>query len=94
MDLITRKVLPWVNSKIVSYIGEESPALAEFICEKVAASTPPQSILADIEQVGFYNGENTTTNCFQVLDEDASLFMIKLWRYLVFENEAIKYGVN
>ncbi|KAJ3636390.1 hypothetical protein Zmor_004305 [Zophobas morio] len=79
MDLITRKVLPWVNSKIVSYIGEESPALAEFICEKVAASTPPQSILADIEQV---------------LDEDASLFMIKLWRYLVFENEAIKYGVN
>jgi len=30
---------------------------------------------------------------FQVLDEEAEVFVVKMWRLLVYEIEAKKYGV-
>lgn len=34
-----RRVRPWINKKIIEYIGEEEPTLVEFVCSKV--SVPP-----------------------------------------------------
>jgi len=46
-----RRIRPWVNKKIVEYIGEDEPTLSDFICKKVISHSSPSSILADISMV-------------------------------------------
>ena len=49
--LMDRRIRPWVNKKIVEYIGDEEPTLSNFICEKVMAHSTPSAILSDIAMV-------------------------------------------
>lgn len=76
--LMDKRIKPWVNKKIIEYIGEEEPTLTEFICQKVMARSGPQSILNDVAMV---------------LDEEAEVFVVKMWRLLVYETEAKKLGL-
>lgn len=46
-----KRIKPWVNKKIVEYIGEDEPTLSDFICKKVTSHSTPSSILADISMV-------------------------------------------
>lgn len=46
-----KRIKPWVNKKIIEYIGEEEPTLTDFICQKVMAQSPPQNILNDVAMV-------------------------------------------
>lgn len=46
-----RRIKPWVNKKIVEYIGEPEPTLVEFICSKVLIGSQPQSIIDDVQMV-------------------------------------------
>jgi len=48
-----RRIKPWVNKKIVEYIGEPEPTLVEFICSKVLIGSQPQSIINDVQMVFF-----------------------------------------
>lgn len=51
--LMEKKIRPWINKKIIEYIGEPEPTLVDFICSKVMAASLPQSILDDVQMVGF-----------------------------------------
>lgn len=31
-----RRVRPWINKKIIEYIGEEEATLVDFVCSKVS----------------------------------------------------------
>lgn len=77
-SLMDKRIKPWVNKKIVEYIGEEEPTLTEFICQKVMSKSIPQNILNDVAMV---------------LDEEAEVFVVKMWRLLVYETEAKKLGL-
>ncbi|XP_033123613.1 RNA-binding protein 25-like [Anneissia japonica] len=77
-SLMERRIKPWINKKIVEYIGEEEPTLTEFICTKLLAHSPASSILQDITMV---------------LDEEAEVFVVKMWRVLIYEVEAKKQGL-
>lgn len=46
-----KRIKPWVNKKIIEYIGEEEPTLTDFICQKVMAQSEPQNILNDVAMV-------------------------------------------
>lgn len=46
-----RRIRPWINKKIIEYIGEPEPTLVDFICSKVLNHSAPQSILDDVMQV-------------------------------------------
>ena len=46
-----KRIKPWVNKKIVEYIGEEEATLTQFICQKVMARTAPQQLLNEIAMV-------------------------------------------
>jgi len=46
-----KRIKPWVNKKIVEYIGEEEATLTEFICSKVMAHSAPHNILNDVAMV-------------------------------------------
>jgi len=76
--LMDRRIKPWVNKKIVEYIGEDEPTLSEFICKKVMANSQPDAILSDISMV---------------LDDEAEVFVVKMWRLLIYETEAKKLGL-
>lgn len=49
--LMEKKIRPWINKKIIEYIGEPEPTLVDFICSKVLAGSSPQSILDDVQMV-------------------------------------------
>nr|XP_019953118.1 PREDICTED: RNA-binding protein 25-like [Paralichthys olivaceus] len=76
--LMDRRVRPWINKKIIEYIGEEEATLVDFVCSKVMAHSMPQSILDDVAMV---------------LDEEAEVFIVKMWRLLIYETEAKKIGL-
>ena len=46
-----KKIRPWINKKIIEYIGEPEPTLVDFICSKVLAGSTPQGILDDVQMV-------------------------------------------
>ncbi|XP_008486240.1 RNA-binding protein 25-like [Diaphorina citri] len=74
-----RKIRPWINKKIIEYIGEPEPTLVDFICSKVLAGSAPQGVLDDVQMV---------------LDEEAEIFVVKMWRLLIYETEAKKLGLG
>ncbi|KAG7295088.1 hypothetical protein JYU34_022014, partial [Plutella xylostella] len=76
--LMEKKIRPWINKKIIEYIGEPEPTLVDFICSKVLAGAAPAAILDDV--------------CM-VLDEEAEVFVVKMWRLLIYELEAKKAGL-
>ncbi|XP_055643656.1 RNA-binding protein 25-like [Toxorhynchites rutilus septentrionalis] len=76
---IEKKIRPWINKKIIEYIGEPEPTLVDFICSKVLAGSTPQGILDDVQMV---------------LDEEAEVFVVKMWRLLIYEVEAKKVGLT
>lgn len=76
--IMERRIKPWVNKKIVEYIGEPEPTLVEFICSKVLIGSQPQNIINDVQMV---------------LDEEAEVFVVKMWRLLIYELEAKKLGL-
>lgn len=76
--LVDRRIRPWVNKKIIEYIGEEEMTLTDFICSKVIARSTPKHILEDVSMV---------------LDEEAEVFVVKMWRLLIYETEAKKLGL-
>lgn len=48
-----KRIRPWINKKIIEYIGEPEPTLVDFICSKVMAGSSPQGILDDVQMVIF-----------------------------------------
>lgn len=74
-----RRIRPWINKKISDYIGEEEQTLLDFICKKLLAKSSAQSLLDDVAMV---------------LDDEAQIFVVKLWRLLIYEIEAKKLGIN
>lgn len=77
-QLMERRIRPWINKKIIEYIGEPEPTLVDFICSKVLAGSAPQGILDDVQMV---------------LDDEAEVFVVKMWRLLIYEIEAKKMGL-
>eukprot|EP01098_Paradermamoeba_levis_P008480 TRINITY_DN3516_c0_g1_i4.p1 TRINITY_DN3516_c0_g1~~TRINITY_DN3516_c0_g1_i4.p1 ORF type:complete len:327 (+),score=162.42 TRINITY_DN3516_c0_g1_i4:155-1135(+) len=69
-ELVEKKMRPWVTKKIIEYLGEEEKTLIDFILSKIVAHTAAPSLL---EQLSL------------VLDEEAEVFVVKLWRFLIFE---------
>lgn len=49
-----RRIKPWVNKKIIEYIGEPEPTLVDFICSKVLIGSQPQSIINDVQMVRYF----------------------------------------
>lgn len=98
--LMEKKIRPWINKKIIEYIGEPEPTLVDFICSKVLAGSTPQGILDDVQMVIFFistfsiSGLISFPSITKVLDEEAEVFVVKMWRLLIYEVEAKKVGLG
>merc|ERR1719362_1815342 len=69
-QLLEKKVRPWLCKKMVEYLGDAEDVLIDFILKKLAEHASASEVLEELEQV---------------LDEDGEIFVVKLWRFLVFE---------
>lgn len=56
-----RRVRPWINKKIIEYIGEEEATLVDFVCSKV----PSRDVCLTCTQVE--NGSGVMLLCLQVM---------------------------
>lgn len=78
-NLLENKLTPFVAKKVVEYIGSEEKDLVEHIIKVVASRSGAQALLNEIQGA---------------LAEDAEIFVIKLWRMVVYETEARAQGIS
>lgn len=69
-EIVEKRIRPWVAKKIVEYLGEEEETLMSFIISKLKERTGAAAILAELANV---------------LESEAEIFVIKLWRMIIFE---------
>jgi hypothetical protein len=72
--LVTEKLAPFVNKKIVELVGAEEEELVSFILESIKKQLAPSDLVKELEMT---------------LDEDALVFVMKLWRTIIFETERV-----
>jgi RNA-binding protein 25 len=77
--LMDKRIRPWINKKIIEYIGEEEQTLNDFICTKIQQRTKPEKLLEEVKVI---------------LDEEAELFVKKMWRLIVYETESKRCGLS
>ncbi|CAK4079495.1 unnamed protein product [Aphanomyces euteiches] len=68
--LVDEKMKPWVKKKIVEYLGEEEDTLIGFILRQLSQRAGAQSIVDELTPV---------------LEQDAEVFVMSMWRKLIFE---------
>ncbi|KAH3764640.1 RNA-binding protein 25 [Pelomyxa schiedti] len=69
-QIIDKRIKPWVSKKIVEFLGEEEETFMQFVTSKLEEHIALESLLDQL------------TN---VLEDEAEMFVIKLWRMLIFE---------
>lgn len=67
------KLRPFIAKKMVEYLGEEEPTLVEHVLDKIKKRTAAAAIEEGLAPV---------------LDDEAAVFVVKLWRMLLFEIKA------
>ncbi|GAA5967044.1 hypothetical protein JCM11641_000422 [Rhodosporidiobolus odoratus] len=78
-DIVKQKILPFANQLIVKYLGGEEAELLNVVEEYLRDRKTPQDLLDELEPV---------------LDEDATDFVVKIWRQLAVETELRHAGVD
>ena len=77
--LLENKLTPFVAKKVVEYIGAEEKDLVDYTVRAVASRAGAQEVLNELQGA---------------LAEDAEIFVIKLWRMVVYETEARSQGIS
>lgn len=76
--IVEAKLAPFIAKKMREYLGEDEPALVEHVASKLRSRVEAEALEAELAKV---------------LDDEASVFVVKLWRMLLFEMKARQAGV-
>jgi RNA-binding protein 25 len=68
-NIVELKMKAWVKKKIIEYLGEEETTLIDYICKKLNEHTAPDTLLELL---------------LLVLEDEASDFVIRMWRMLIY----------
>lgn len=69
-ERIHEKMRPWIGKKIAEFLGEEESTLVDFILQSMLKHDSAEKMLELLDPL---------------LDEEAELFVLKMWRMLIFE---------
>ncbi|KAJ7558136.1 hypothetical protein O6H91_04G025800 [Diphasiastrum complanatum] len=69
---------PWISKKITDFLGEEETTLVDFIVKNTQNHVTAQIMFESLEAI---------------LDDEAEMFVLKLWRMLIFEIRRIETGL-
>ncbi|CAJ0757184.1 23719_t:CDS:10 [Entrophospora sp. SA101] len=71
--IIDKKLKPFVSKKIVEYLGVQEDELVSFVMDHLRSKKSASQLIKEMEMT---------------LDEESELFVMKLWRMLIFETES------
>jgi len=77
--LLKEKVIPFVGKKIKEYFGEEEKELVDFIVDYIKKHKTAEQLYNELKPA---------------LDEEAEVFVMIIWRMLIFESESRKQGLS
>ncbi|KAL4807242.1 hypothetical protein BDV18DRAFT_137188 [Aspergillus unguis] len=78
-SVVTDQLKPFVEKKIVEYLGVQEQMLVDVVEEHVRKRGSPQELVEQLEEA---------------LDEEAEVLVRKLWRMLIFFSESEKRGLS
>lgn len=71
------KMRPWINRKITEFLAEEEPELVDYIVSSLQEHVKATEMLERL----------------QILDEEAEMFVLKMWRMLIYEIKRVETGL-
>ncbi|EOA33517.1 hypothetical protein CARUB_v10019840mg [Capsella rubella] len=72
------RMRPWISKKIMEFLGEEEATLVDFIVSNTQQHVKASHMLELLQSI---------------LDEEAEMFVLKMWRMLIFEIKRVEAGV-
>ncbi|KAL0888978.1 hypothetical protein Bca101_012961 [Brassica carinata] len=76
--LLHERMRPWISKKIMEFLGEEEATLVDFIVSNTQQHVKASQMLELLQSI---------------LDEEAEMFVLKMWRMLIFEIKRVEAGV-
>lgn len=96
-NVVSEQLKPFVEKKIVEYLGVQEQMLVDVVEEHVRKHGDPQELVEQLEEVSlsFLHSRNRPANIdSQALDEEAEVLVRKLWRMIIFFSESEKRGLS
>lgn len=76
-NVLGLNITKWVDKKISDLLGVEEKSLVSFVMGKLGEKTAPQDLLSQLSDV---------------LDDEAEVFIVKLYRMVIYETEKLAAG--
>ncbi|GAB4829218.1 hypothetical protein Ancab_018884 [Ancistrocladus abbreviatus] len=72
------RMRPWISKKITEFLGEEETTLVDYIVSSTQKHVKASQMLELLQSI---------------LDEEAEMFVLKMWRMLIFEIKKVETGL-
>ncbi|KAM5566759.1 RNA-binding protein 25 [Rosa sericea] len=72
------RMKPWISKKITEFLGEEETTLVDYIVSSTQEHVGAERMLQLLQSI---------------LDEEAEMFVLKMWRMLIFEIKKVETGL-
>lgn len=69
---------PWISKKITEFLGEEETTLVDYIVSSTREHVKAPEMLDRLQSI---------------LDDEAEMFVLKMWRMLIFEVKRVETGL-
>lgn len=73
------RMRPWISKKIMEFLGEEETSLVDYIVTSTREHVKATEMLETLKSI---------------LDEEAEMFVLKMWRMLIFEIKKVETGLH
>ncbi|MCL7042784.1 hypothetical protein MKW94_010017 [Papaver nudicaule] len=73
------RMRPWISKKITEFLGEEEPTLVDYIVSSTKSHVRASQMLELLQSI---------------LDDEAEMFVLKMWRMLIFEIKKVETGLS
>ena len=72
------RMRPWISKKITEFLGEEETTLVDYIVSSTQEHVTANEMLERLQSI---------------LDDEAEMFVLKMWRMLIFEVKKVETGL-
>ncbi|GAV91424.1 PWI domain-containing protein [Cephalotus follicularis] len=73
------RMRPWISKKITEFLGEEETTLIDYIVNSTREHMKASEMLEQLQSI---------------LDDEAEMFVLKMWRMLIFEIKKVETGLS
>ena len=78
-NVLHERMRPWVSKKITDFLGEEEVTLVDYIVSSTQDHVEAGEMLERLQTI---------------LDDEAEMFVLKMWRMLIFEIKKVETGLT